>query len=276
MRYNPTNDYVFKRIFGYKGNERIVKDLIEAIIGEKFSNIQIENPILQSDDISGKTGILDVRLKADDSSVDIEMQVVKSQNIKDRALWYWSKMFQESIIKGDDYTKTKRTICIIITDFILDELEDIEDYHTQWNLYDKNHKNRSLTNKIEIHIIELGKIGNIKKVKEDLIYWCTFLKNPERIGDSIMNDNIKAAKEELEKINSDDLEKRRADEREKAIMDHIWWKNSAIEEGRKIGMEKGKAEASKDIAKNLLSKGMSKEEVAEVTGLSIEEINKIK
>jgi predicted transposase/invertase (TIGR01784 family) len=86
----PTNDYVFKRIFGYKGNEKIVKGFIEAIIGEAFTDVYIENPILQSDDITGKTGILDVRLKADNSNVDIEMQVVRTENIQDRALWYWS------------------------------------------------------------------------------------------------------------------------------------------------------------------------------------------
>ena len=288
MRYNPTNDYVFKRIFGHKGNENIAKDLIEAIVGEKFSNIKIENPILQSDDITGKTGILDVRLKADDSNVDIEMQVVRTENIQDRALWYWSKMFQESIIRGEDYSKTNRTICIVITDFNIEALIDNKDYHNKYMALNCRDKNNLLTNKMEIHIIELTKMDSTNALEDNLKEWCTFLKYPERIGDSVMNENIKAAKEELEMINSDDLEKRRADEREKALMDHIWWKNSAIKEGKEIGIKEGreigikegikegKKEAKKEIAKALVKENMPIDKIVTITGLSKEEIEDLK
>ena len=288
MRYNPTNDYVFKRIFGHKGNENIAKDLIEAIVGEKFSNIKIENPILQSDDITGKTGILDVRLKADNSNVDIEMQVVRTENIQDRALWYWSKMFQESIIRGEDYSKTNRTICIVITDFNIEALIDNKDYHNKYMALNCRDKNNLLTNKMEIHIIELTKMDSTNALEDNLKEWCTFLKYPERIGDSVMNENIKAAKEELEMINSDDLEKRRADEREKALMDHIWWKNSAIKEGKEIGIKEGreigikegikegKKEAKKEIAKTLVKEKMPIDKIVTITGLSKEEIEDLK
>ena len=298
MRYNPTNDYVFKRIFGHKGNENIAKDLIEAIVGEKFSNIKIENPILQSDDITGKTGILDVRLKADDSNVDIEMQVVRTENIQDRALWYWSKMFQESIIRGEDYSKTNRTICIVITDFNIEALIDNKDYHNKYMALNCRDKNNLLTNKMEIHIIELTKMDSTNAIENNLKEWCTFLKYPERIGDSVMNENenIKAAKEELEMINSDDLEKRRADEREKALMDHIWWKNSAIKEGKEIGIKEGKEigikegreigikegkkegikEAKKEIANTLIKENMPIDKIVKITGLSKEEIEDLK
>ena len=280
MRYKPTNDYVFKRIFGHKGNEKIAKDLIEAIVGEKFSNIKIENPILQSDDITGKTGILDVRLKADDSNVDIEMQVVRTENIQDRALWYWSKMFQESIIRGEDYSKTNRTICIIITDFNIESLLDNKDYHNKYMALNCRDKNNLLTNKMEIHIIELTKMDSTNMLEDNLKEWCTFLKYPERIGDSVMNENIKAAKEELEMINSDDLEKRRADEREKALMDHIWWRNNAIKEGKEIGIKEGKKEGiiegKKQIAKSLIKENMPIDKIATITGLSKEEIEELK
>ncbi len=33
---NPTNDYVFGRIFGYKGNKKITKGLLESITNEKY------------------------------------------------------------------------------------------------------------------------------------------------------------------------------------------------------------------------------------------------
>ena len=38
----PTNDFVFKRIFGYEGNEEITKGLISSILG--LSLIHISEP----------------------------------------------------------------------------------------------------------------------------------------------------------------------------------------------------------------------------------------
>ena len=39
-----TNDYIFKRIFAYEGNESILKDLLEAILKINIQKIQIKNP----------------------------------------------------------------------------------------------------------------------------------------------------------------------------------------------------------------------------------------
>jgi predicted transposase/invertase (TIGR01784 family) len=169
-------------------------------------------------------------------------------------------MFQESIIRGEDYSKTKRTICIIITDFNIESLLNNNNYHNKYMALNCSKIDDCLTNKMEIHIIELTKMDSTNAIENNLKEWCTFLKYPERIGDSVMNENenIKAAKEELELINSDDLEKRRADEREKALMDHIWWKNSAIKEGKEIGIKEGREIGIKEGKKEGIKEGEKK------------------
>ena len=46
----PTNDYVFKRIFGYVGNEEITKGLLSAILKKKINNVKLDgNTILERD-----------------------------------------------------------------------------------------------------------------------------------------------------------------------------------------------------------------------------------
>ena len=56
----PINDYIFKRIFGYVGNEHITKDLLESILKIKLNSISLdENTILEKDLASDKIGILD-------------------------------------------------------------------------------------------------------------------------------------------------------------------------------------------------------------------------
>lgn len=75
----PTNDYVFSRIFGRVGNERITKSLISTIIDDKIEKISLsESKILERDLMYDKMGILDVMVKVNGKvPIDIEMQVVK-------------------------------------------------------------------------------------------------------------------------------------------------------------------------------------------------------
>ena len=66
----PTNDYVFKRIFGHVGNEEITKGLISSIIKQKINTIKInENPITEKDMIYDKVGILDLRVKLNEKII---------------------------------------------------------------------------------------------------------------------------------------------------------------------------------------------------------------
>ena len=51
---------------------------------------------------------------------------------------------------------------------------------------------------------------------------------------------------------------------------------SAINEGKAIGFEDGTNKRNIEIAKNMLKKNMSLEDISEITGLSIENIKKLK
>ena len=37
----PNNDYVFKRLFGKPGNEKYIKDLLEAILEIKIEKVEL-------------------------------------------------------------------------------------------------------------------------------------------------------------------------------------------------------------------------------------------
>ena len=39
-----TDDYIFKRVFAYEGNESVLKDLLEAILKKDIKEVQIKNP----------------------------------------------------------------------------------------------------------------------------------------------------------------------------------------------------------------------------------------
>jgi len=92
----PTNDYVFKCIFGHVGNEKMTIGLISSIIKEKINTIKInENPITEKDMIYDKVGTLDLRVRLNDKIIcNIEMQVVQQEDIEKRIMFYWGKRIQ--------------------------------------------------------------------------------------------------------------------------------------------------------------------------------------
>lgn len=285
----PTNDYVFKRIFGRKGNEDITRNFIETVTGKRYEEINLEDtPILERDLLEKKMGVLDVKVVANKyNNIDIEMQIVKSEYIADRILWYWSKMYSGSLDKNESYNSTKRAICILIADFNLEDLKDVTKFHTVWNIREEKYSNIILTDKLEIHIIELEKLENNNNLKdyENLLNWCEFIKNPGKVRNSVMEENeyIKRAKEELEKISQDERERRLAELRDKAIMDEIAIRDSGFKEGKeegiKAGIEEGKREGKKEnqieIAKRMMEENMDIAMISKLTGLSESEIKEL-
>ena len=86
------------------------------------------------------------------------------------------------------------------------------------------------------------------------------------------NEDVKKAVITVREMSADEEMERLAELREKAIKDEKALYNTGIREGVEIGIEEGKRE----IALKLLSKNMKTEEVAELTGLTKEEIEKLK
>lgn len=286
----PTNDYVFRKIFGEVGNEDITKDLVEKVLKVKYENIDLsKNPILLPETIEGKGSVLDVTIEAEErENINIEMQVARYSYMAERILEYWAKKYSDSFKSGNDYSEGKRTVCILITCFELEQIKEIEELHTKWNIREEKHTNIVLTDRLEFHIINLKKMENKEKepeVEKELLNWCKFILYPETLGEEEMeeNKNIEKAKKVLEKISQDERERDLAYRRERAIRDqnairqagYFDGREEGLKDGRKEGKIEGKREEKIEIAKNMLNKKMDIELISELTNLTIEEIDNI-
>lgn len=102
-KVKPLNDFIFKKIFGEKGNEDILISFINAVLKrtnkEPIIEIEIiDNKQLTKEVINDKTGIIDVRARtAKGENVDIEVQLTDQGNMDKRTLFYWGKMYLENI-----------------------------------------------------------------------------------------------------------------------------------------------------------------------------------
>ena len=281
---SPKLDVVFQALFGEVGNESITKGFLETILERKIDSIDLSrNPILRREFKDEKLGVLDIIAKLDKNEIcNIELQIVDKKNIIERILYYWSRLYCRQIKSGEDYKILQKAIVILITDFKLENLEEL-DYHSRWKIMeDKQGKKIILTQKLEIDIIELPKIIGKEKEQDNLLDWLYFLENPksERVTEKMKeNENLKEAVKKLDNLSEDEKMQRIADLRQKAIMDEKAIYEKGLEVGIEKGIEKGIMEGSQkekiEIAKKMLELKIDKETIAEATGLTEQEIEKI-
>lgn len=275
---NPQIDFVFKKIFGTEKNKPILINFLNAVIKPTtpIKDVEIKNNDIDKDFIEDKFSRLDVKATTSNKEhINIEIQVKNEYNMIQRTLYYWSKMYSEQIQNRDNYSKLERTVCINILNF---KYLKNDKYHNAYRLKEIT-SNEELTDLQEIHFIELPKfneIGNKEYVEnvekmDALEKWLEFLVEPESNTVrqlELSNEEIKLAKSELYRLSMDSKEREQYNMREKAIYDRI----SALENAE----AKGKLEGTLEVAKKLLLADVDINVIISSTGLTKEEIIKIK
>ena len=246
-KVTPKNDIVFKRIFGAKGNEEILKDFLEAILNIKIASLTTDvTTEFVPDYRNGKSSRLDVRTQlADGTNVNIEVQTNMEGFSEQRCLQYWSKIYSNNISASEKYEELPKVICIWILDG--EVYEEFEDFMSKWGMTEEKHGTKGHFKEIEFHIIELKKFRNSATIKKNVInFWLSFIDytNRELVELAcISNEKIQKAREELAKIEADKelMERIRLEELaefdQKNALCHA--REEGKMEGEQIGMEKG-------------------------------------
>ena len=276
-KVKPLNDFIFKKLFGEKGNEDILISFINAVLKrtkkEPIVEIEIiDNKQLTKELILDKTGIIDVRAKTSKGeNIDIEVQLTDQGNMDKRTLFYWGKMYLENINQGQDYTSLEKVITINILDF---EFLGTENYQSSFHLWEDIEKDYMLTDVVEIHFLELPKFRRKKDkdYRENAIErWLMFLEKdtPETTLKELMSLDtaIEKAEQKIEYLSSDEETMRIYYERERSLHERANMISSAE--------ERGDLNRAKIAIRNMLSKGMSKELISEMLEVSIELVEEV-
>ena len=270
------DDCFIRYLFSDEGNENIVLDFINGVMidlnFQTFNNVVILNPFNLTKYLDGKESIVDVKcITEDNQTVIIEIQLQGNQYFIRRSLYYWANSYSSLLNKSENYTKLSPVISINVLDFTL--FNDIDDFHSCYLLKEIKH-NKILTDHCMLHYIELPKF-NLNNDKEKLSSWIKFFKG-ENMSNLIKENNIF---EEVEKrcqsfIDSDPLINayRKKEWNEYFYKDMM---NVEREEGIKEGKLEGIKERNYSIAKNLKKAGSDIKFISEITGLTIDEINKL-
>ena len=237
--FKITNDLIFQRIFGKVGNENITKGFLEKILGINIESLTLDtNKRLIGNKPDDKIGRVDVKAKLHDGTkVIIEMQVVRYKFMTERLLYYWAQTYISDLKKGEEYNKLNKTIAILIAVEDLEETKGIKEYHTEWEIRERKHPEKTFSKDLEIHVIELNKFNEGQNEGADA-NWIRFIKargTNELKKISKLDQEIQEAIKELDKIEGDPNLKDLYDAMEYEIRE----KASYIAMGRIEGKEEG-------------------------------------
>ena len=275
-RFNPLNDYLFYKVFGVPGAEKQLLGFLNAVLGRSgkkiINSVEImENNSIAADIISGKSCVLDVRaILEDGTKVNIEVQLRNEHNMDRRSLFYWSRMYSENVKKGHEYHKFPDAIAINIVDF---DFPADGSFHSCFHLREDAQPELILTSALEIHFINMVRWRKIKNkdICNPLHRWLVWFDEtspPELIEEVVRMDvAIMTAEDEKLYFSQDENERDLYRRRLLATMDY----NSGMNYAREEGIREGK----KEIAGKLKQLGSSIEQIAEITGLTSDEIEDV-
>jgi len=269
----PKIDFVFKLIFGDEKHKEITIAFLTAVLklpkGD-LADVEIINTELLREFKEDKKGILDVRVKTRDGrQINIEIQILPTEFMPERTLFYWSKMYVSQIKAGDTYDQLKKCITINIVDF---ECTPLKQVHSCYHLTEDNQGHR-LTDVLEVHFLELPKLfqEGVSIGEDDVIVqWMLFIDGRSKEVMEMLaqkNKNIGSAYDLLKIISKDEKARMAYEAREAELMDQRTRVKSAL--------EKGKAEGKAELIQALLRGGMRLDQIASMAGMDMREVAEI-
>lgn len=138
--------------------------------------------------------------------------------------------------------------------------------------------NSVFTDLLEVDLLELKKLPQADD-GTNLWDWLRFIKtNSEEEMEMLAHENpeIEKAYDALQDLSNDEAIRHKAQQREMYLQNEMAINEERYEQGIKKGKEQGLKESKIEIAKNLLGINLPLEQISAATGLSVDEIKKLK
>ncbi len=293
---NLFTDFGFKKVFGEEPNKDLLISFLNTLLPAKHQIAELEysrNEWLGSSIVDRKA-IFDLHCKAPDGTVFlVELQKAKQNWFKDRSVYYASFPVQQQGQKGEwDYC-LQPVYTIGILDFVFDDA-DADDVLHRVQL--KNQKNQVFYDKLTFIYLTLPSfrktLSELTTLQDKWLYLFRHLPEmdtlPPAMEEQVFHKLFAVA--ELAAFKQQERDAYQASLKYyrdlKNVTDTAWQeglqagleegrqegRQAGLEEGRQAGMDEGRAQAQRDLASRLLQKGLSQQEVADLSGLKLSQV----
>ena len=277
-------DWAVKKLLRNKANFVVLEGFLSELL---FDDIKIQK-ILESEsnqetenDKYNRVDILTQNSK--NELIIVEIQNTYEIDFFHRMIYGTSKALIENISLGQPYSEIKKVISINIVYFDLGQGKDyvykgktnFEGLHEKDTLQLSIQQKQTFTKKEisdffpEYYIIKVNKFNDI--AKDTLDEWVYFLKNSE-VKDEFKAKGLAEAKEVLD-IMRLDKEQQYGYNR---YLDYLHYKASEILSLRLVAEDKVRQDRNVEIAKNLMIKESEDTFIADITGLTLGQIEEIR
>ncbi|WP_461255377.1 Rpn family recombination-promoting nuclease/putative transposase [Treponema sp. R80B11-R83G3] len=286
----PTDDWIFKLLFGDERNKSMLIDLLKAFVElpQEEYELSFLDTSLKPENEDEKLGILDVKVKTKTGKViDIEIQVNPERNIGQRLSFYKSKLIVEQIGKGELYHVIQKVICICITNYEL--FPEANEYV---NIFRFTNKKNGLIFEVipeEIYTLELPKVPALSDGSAGW-EWMQFLRAKQKEEFemvAVKNPEIRKAVDTLYQLSSDEQVQAEHERRLKAWRDRASQlegsyldgkrdgKKEGIQEGKKEGIQEGKMDKAIEAARKMKAGNVPVDQIVEYLELTEEQIKSL-
>ena len=291
---DPKADLTFKKIFGE--HEDLLISLLNALLplkeDELVEEVEYLSPELVPDNYVGKNSIVDVRCKdIMGRQFLVEMQMLWTPAFQQRVLFNASKAFVRQLDKRRRYELLQPVYSLNLVNevFMKDPDEFIHNYNIVHDLHDDK-----LIKGLHFTFIELPKFKPQTIMEKKMaVLWLKFLTQIDEDTTVVPQDLLdnpetskaletveEAAMTKSELLAYDDFWDKVGAERllfidsNKISREKGFAKGRAVglEEGRQKGRQEGREEARAEMVRLMFSKGMSLDQIASLTDLSLEAV----
>ena len=303
---NPKADLTFKKIFGE--HEELLMSLLNALLpldeGKRIEHVEYLPAEMVPETPMKKDSIVDVRCRETGGRhFIVEMQMNWNNEYQNRVILNASKAVVKQLKAGEDYTLLQPVYSLnLINDVGFDAGPD-EFYH-DYAIVNVEHSDRIIEG-LRFVFVELPKFKpQTIKEKKMAVLWLKFLteidEDTESVdADLLENPDTTQALQILEKAAYSDGEMLAYEKfwmsvvDERVIMEGKLKQGfkqgfdegfdegkeqgmaQGMEQGMKQGMAQGIEQANRDIARKMKLKGIPDEAIADITGMSIDDIHQL-
>ncbi len=297
-------DWAIKRLLRQKANFDVLEGFLTVFIGEEVKIVEILESEGNQQTQDDKFNRVDIKARNSKGEIIlVEVQNTSELYYLERILYGVAKAITEHIHLGDTYKEVKKVYSISILYFDIGKGADylyvgqnkFIGVHTNDQLVITAKEKGALVQKSPAEIFPeyiLVRVNEFDKVAvTPLEEWVAYLKSGV-IKENTTAPGLQEARKKLQYYSMTDAERYAYDEHLNAVMIQNDVLGNAREEGLAEGRAEGlaegraegltqgraegRAEAKKDIVKSMLSNGLSVEQAAKYSGLTVEEVESIK
>ena len=275
----PMWDCVFKKVFSLKDNRASLINFLSAITKlpeNELENLTLVDPNEFGERIENKNGILDLKIELTNGKIiGIEVQVCMTADMSERLIHRQSTIYAGQLELGEDYSEVVENHVILMATQGLKNFGETNEYYDQFYWASFKTK-RTLSEKFVIHLLDLSKLPNNPDVNDLLLWeWGEYFKFKDRGEIEVLakkNEHIGKVYNTFLLLTENEKEQYKARE----IQANKNFQRMSINTARREGREEGREEGVLITAKKLLVANVSLDVIHSTTGLSYNELEKLK